>query len=172
MLAVSRRYQLVTFVETGTDAGHTVEAVRHHFSKVYSIESKPENFRAVQARFSGVENVKLFEGFSSLVLPCVLQGHGISRALFWLDAHAYDQNGGYATPEGDQVPGELRAIAAYAPESLVIVDDVEVGAHGFTVNSCYPFTVPDGWHFRHFHRWAFLHRGGYILPDNLSELEG
>lgn len=101
------------------------------------------------------------------MLADILQRHAITRALFWLDAHVNDRP--------DQLPAEFAAIERYAPDSLVVVDDItDEGARGIVCNidtrlgfPGFPFSVPYGWQasYRLDRRAAILHRGGYSLAS-------
>ena len=105
------------------------------------------------------------------MLGDAIQKYKITRALFWLDAHG---NETFFKDDGNnQVPKELEAITQYAPNSLVVIDDItweKAIPNEETkrwVNRSYEFVVPQGWEVKYVDRTAILHRGGYVLPNNL-----
>lgn len=137
------------------------------FDRMFSIEIRGTN-PALLDEFP-VGKLHLYGGSSGSLLADILQQHKITRALFWLDAHANDKP--------DQLPAELAAIECHAPESLVVVDDItDEGPRGIVCNidtrlnfPGFPFVVPDGWAvtYQFERRAAILHRGGYDLTGLL-----
>lgn len=164
LINLAQRFALRDFVETGTCGGDTLRAVQGAFDRMFSIEIRGIN-PELQADFAGTDKLWLFHGSSGELLADILQQHTVTRALFWLDAHANDKP--------DQIPAELAAIEQHAPESLVVVDDItDEGPRGIICNidsrlgfPGFPFIAPDGWHvsYRLDRRAAILHRGGYSL---------
>ena len=65
----AERYRLGTFVETGTYLGGTVEAVRGHCRRIYSIELDEALHARALAHFAGIPHVTLLQGDSGEVLP-------------------------------------------------------------------------------------------------------
>jgi hypothetical protein len=171
LIALGHYYGLRIFVETGTYYGGTVAAVHEYFDNVYSIELDDGAFANCRKIFKDVPNVHILHGASGSVLCTLLDSlqlwYAGPRALFWLDAHAF----GTDSPEGNQVPKELAAIERFAPESLVVIDDITPTGPGssFMVNDTYPFVVPDGWRTTFVTNMsiAILHRGGYTIPSDL-----
>src|SRR3989344_283835 len=82
----AKKFNHSIFIETGTYKGDMINAVKHIFSKIHSIELSPEFFKKAQERFSDVKNVYLYYGDSSTVLREILKEIK-SPVLFWLDAH-------------------------------------------------------------------------------------
>jgi hypothetical protein len=174
LMAVGEHFGLKVFVETGTQAGNTVAAVHEAFDAVYSIEVFEAFYIRAQAIFADVPNVHLILGSSEKVLADVLKKEGITRALFWLDAHGE----GLLTAvqpmylqQGNQLYKELQAIEQQAPDSLVVIDDVfQKVSNGYMVNLVYPFVVPAGWKEVYIHHMSLLvlHRGGYSMPEGLQ----
>lgn len=115
------KYGLGTMVETGTFLGDTVEAMRHEFRKVYSIELADKFHEIAKKRFERVGNVSLHKGDSGKVMPEVVKMVN-GPALFWLDGH---YSGG-DTAQGDlncPVWGELEAIFAGMEHPFVVLID-------------------------------------------------
>jgi len=162
---LGKEFNLRDFVETGTWKGDRFRAVRGQFDRAFTIDV------VTDAPFDYVEpeNYFFFKGSSGERLGEILQTYGITRALFWLDAHG---NETYYVDDGkDQVPKELEVITQYAPDSLVVIDDITFAKGKYWVNTSYEFVVPQGWQVRYWPsilgRQAILHRGGYTLPENL-----
>lgn len=81
-----RRYQLRTFVETGTLYGETTKAVCSYFERVVTIELDLNLYRQATKRFRSNSKIDCVYGDSAWMLPEVL--HSINQpALFWLDGH-------------------------------------------------------------------------------------
>jgi hypothetical protein len=169
LIALGQYFSLHNFVETGTCAGNTVAAVQPYFRWTYSIELNDEYYKNAMNRFSGVKNLWLFNGSSGEILGDILEGEFIEKALFWLDAHGE----GLPTEEGDQLYKELKAIEAYAPTSLVVIDDVIKKNGKYEVNFCYPFTTPAGWTELYIPNMSLLilHQGGYVMPEALKRYQ-
>lgn len=120
-LEYAERFGLKIFVETGTFKGDTVEAMRPHFDRIYSIELSDKFYQAAVKRFKGVSKVKLLEGDSGKRMPEVVAELD-APTLFWLDGH---YSGG-ETAMGElaaPVWAELKAIFAGMKEPFVILID-------------------------------------------------
>lgn len=131
--ACGDRYGLRVLVETGTYHGDMVEAMRHHFDAVYSIELSEQLHLKAAARFHGTENVFLIQGDSGVEIERLTK-QLTQPALFWLDGHysaGETARGSVDTPILD----ELRHIFE-APDlgHVVIIDD----ARCFGVDEGYP----------------------------------
>jgi hypothetical protein len=156
LIALGKQFDLKDFVETGTQKGVTFRAVRESFDRAFTIEMG-------ESLDDCVEEGKYFyfRGSSGERLAEILQTHEITRALFWLDAHGNETY--YRDDGNNQVPKELDAITAHAPDSLVVVDDITFVRGERWVNTSYGFVVPSGWYATYVGRRAILHRGGYNL---------
>src|SRR5690606_15739773 len=77
------RYGIKVLVETGTYHGDMVEAMRHHFDAVYSIELSEHLHQAALVRFRDAENVFLIQGDSGVEIE-QLTKQLTQPALFWL----------------------------------------------------------------------------------------
>jgi hypothetical protein len=129
----AEQYGLRVLVETGTYLGDTVEAMKHRFDKIYSIELSEELFRRAKERFAGEGHIELINGDSGKVLEEVMKE--LTRpALFWLDGH-YSE-GITAKGETDTpICEELKHILNARPLGhVVIIDD----ARAFGSDSAYP----------------------------------
>ena len=127
------QYDLKTLVETGTYRGDMVEAMKGHFSKVYSIELSEELFRNAARRFHGSSNVEIMQGDSGLVIEGLV--NQLERpALFWLDGH-YSAG---KTAKGEKetpVCEELNHIlGGSALDHIILIDDARL----FGTDPAYP----------------------------------
>lgn len=129
------QHDTTIFVETGTAAGHTVEAVREHFEDVFTIELSPMLAQAARTRFAKASNVHVVQADSREGLPQVISQLGDRRAIFWLDAH---WSGGDTATRSDEihtaVRDELAAIRATGrKDHVIMIDDLQdfKGEHGY-----------------------------------------
>jgi hypothetical protein len=191
LIALGEHFDLNVLVETGTYKGNMPAACQNHFDEIWTIELSDDLYQKATERFKNAPNVHCVHGSSGAWLPNFLptlvwaSPPSGKRVLFWLDAHCFGDNA-HTTCEF-QVPLELAAIAKFAPDSFVVVDDVkrlatdcdrcsvtsfrgypchELGCpcevSHYLVDQGYPFDVP-GWQHRFFHGVLLLHRGGYDL---------
>ena len=126
LLEIGWNFRCSVFVETGTYLGDTVEILRHHFDKVFSIELHRKLYELNKKRFQGKGNVSLWLGDSGRLLSEVLQHWSTGRILFWLDAH---YSGPGTAVEGGECPllAELTAIAKHQrKDHCIVIDDVQL----------------------------------------------
>ncbi len=117
-------HDLRILVETGTNLGDMVYAMRKSFSAIHSIELSEELYEQALRRFRKWGHVALVHGDSGVVL------HGLVRkleapALFWLDGH---YSGG-TTALGDDVTPvlkELDAVLGMSHPHVVAIDDARL----------------------------------------------
>lgn len=122
MLHYSECFGLFRFIETGTHRGDTVEVLRGHFEKVYSIEHAAEFFAHASQRLRHAPNVKLIYGDSGVELRRLLSQLTRRPTLFWLDAHGTGEHGtGGIAPLRE----ELEAIFDSGIPGVVLVDDMQ-----------------------------------------------
>lgn len=81
-----RKYSLKSFIETGTNEGDTIIAVKDIFKKIYSIELDKQLFNKAKNKFQSNININIFNGDSSTILPVLLEKID-EPVLFWLDGH-------------------------------------------------------------------------------------
>ena len=80
------KYDLKVLVETGTFYGDMIEAMKHVFEKIYSIELSQELFEKAKKRFKDQSHVELIQGDSGIELRSLLSKIN-QPTLFWLDGH-------------------------------------------------------------------------------------
>jgi predicted O-methyltransferase YrrM len=82
----AKRFGLEVLVETGTYQGSMIEALKHDFRRIYSIELGKELHQKAQQRFKAQKHIELIQGDSGTELGKLMTR--IDRAtLFWLDGH-------------------------------------------------------------------------------------
>ncbi|MBD3261834.1 MAG: hypothetical protein GF334_09255 [Candidatus Altiarchaeales archaeon] len=86
ILEYAQKYHISTFIETGTHIGSTLNGVRGHFQRAYSIELNAKLYEHNIKRFDKYNNIYIFHGESEKVLPNILSKIN-EPCLFWLDAH-------------------------------------------------------------------------------------
>jgi hypothetical protein len=125
----ARRYNLKTFVETGTYLGDTVAALAPNFLHCFTIEIEPTVHERCRRRLESFDNVECILGDSALALPAIVRNLK-DDALFWLDGHA---SGGETFNSGKgPLISELTTI--YSDPSrrhVVLIDD----ARGHDIDS-------------------------------------
>jgi hypothetical protein len=118
-------YQLRILVETGTQHGHMLAALKKVFAKLYSIELSPALHEQTRVRFRSDRQIELLCGDSAALLPGII-ARLHEPALFWLDGH-YSPN---QAPAGKQVTPILAELAHLfaAPRlgHVIIIDDVRL----------------------------------------------
>jgi hypothetical protein len=122
ILEYATRFNTPRLVETGTWHGDTVEALRGHFTDVYSIELSEELHERAKLRFKDCPNVHLLLGDSGTILNATIDP--TQRTLFWLDAHCSGGDTVRVSPSQDtRVLQELGMIFSLAPDSVILIDD-------------------------------------------------
>jgi len=81
-----KEYSIKVLIETGTYLGDMVQAQKHSFKEVYSIELAEHLYKRAKKRFRTDTNVTIIQGDSGKVLPKLLSKIE-EPAIFWLDGH-------------------------------------------------------------------------------------
>lgn len=118
---LAERFGLRLLVETGTYYGDMVEAMKRHFSQIYSIELSQELCERAAKRFARDPNIRIIQGDSGTEL-----GHLVPTidqpALFYLDGHysaGISARGAKDTP----ICEELAHIFASDRSHVIVIDD-------------------------------------------------
>jgi len=122
--ALAERFRLKLLVETGTFYGDMVEAMKRHFSHVYSIELSHELWQRASQRFRGDRNVNIIHGDSGSELDRIVRGLD-QPALFFLDGHysaGITAHGVTNTP----IYEELAHIFADGRRHVIVIDDARL----------------------------------------------
>jgi hypothetical protein len=82
----AKRFNLQVMVETGTNLGNMVNAQKHRFREIYSIELDTWLAARAKRKFAAYPGIHLYQGDSGKILPQIIPTIK-ERALFWLDAH-------------------------------------------------------------------------------------
>ena len=113
------------FIETGTFRGEMVEAQKHFFKKVFSIELAEDFYLKAKQRFRKDKNVTILQGDSGKILTELLPKIS-KRAIFWLDGHYSSGD----TAKGEKecpIFEELNAIFNGKIENhIIIIDDARL----------------------------------------------
>ena len=131
VIALARKYECETFIETGTFYGQMVRAARGHFKKILSVELYQPLFELNREAFAGCPDVQVLFGDSSIVLKEMIH-QASGRILFWLDGHF----SGAGTARGDDVSPillELDIIAKHERrDHCILIDDARLfGTDGY-----------------------------------------
>lgn len=122
---LAETFDLSYFVETGTHSGATVNAMRGHFKKTYSIELSEEFYLAAYAWFKSDDSVSIIHGDSGVEIEGVVKQLS-GPALFWLDGH-YSAG---ATARGDKDTPILEELEHIYSQKLfhhvVVIDDARL----------------------------------------------
>lgn len=82
----ANRFSLTTFIETGTNSGAMVNAVKNTFCRIFSIEIDEILFKQAKKRFKKFKHISIIHGDSGKILPSILS-RITEPCLFWLDGH-------------------------------------------------------------------------------------
>lgn len=132
ILKLKDRYQLKTFVETGTYLGDTIDSVVNQFDKVYSVELDKKLYQRAKKLFKNDISVHLVFGDSGTKIKEILREIK-EPALFWLDAH-YSGAGTARGKKDSPVSQELRAILNHKiKKHIILIDDARlfIGQDGY-----------------------------------------
>ena len=116
------RFSPKVFIETGTYYGDKIDALKHLFVKIISIELDKELYEKTKQRFKNYSNIEIIQGDSSEILPKILPNTN-GKILFWLDAH---YSGGITARGRNDTPilNELKAILNNHPKNnIILIDD-------------------------------------------------
>lgn len=126
----AKKFNIDTFVETGTNLGYTLEHSRKYFKHLYSVELDDELYKKVAQRFNDPD-VHLFHDDSVSFLNKVSLD---TRVLYWLDAHFCEMATGEQTAGTlAEIPiiGELEAcFKHWKSGSVIMIDDAFLFASG------------------------------------------
>jgi hypothetical protein len=132
LVELKRRYNIDTFIETGTYFGDTTYAVRNYFKSIFTIEIQDQFFLEAKKRFQYSPHIKVVHGNSRDKLGGLSKNIG-ERILFWLDGH---YNNSYESPENKITPivEELEIILNHGiKDHIILIDDARlfIGTNGY-----------------------------------------
>lgn len=82
----AKKYNIKTFIETGTYKGEMIEATKNIFKKIYSIELDNDLWTKAIEKFKDDKYIKILNGDSGEILPKLLKKIN-NPCIFWLDGH-------------------------------------------------------------------------------------
>ncbi len=125
------KYNVKTFIETGTFLGDMLEAVQNNFDTLYSIEIVDFIHELAKNRFKKNTKIKLLLGDSSVKLPELVQQLK-APALFWLDGHFSGGDTGFGDT-GCPIYAEIDTIFASPHKHILLIDDARcfIGEVGY-----------------------------------------
>lgn len=115
-LKLKEKFNITTFIETGTCLGFSTEWAADNFDQVYTMEIDPTFVRLARKRLISKKNVKAECGNSVNVLPYVLSQCD-NKTIIFLDAHWYDYN---------PLKDELRVISQRGIRPIIAIHDFYV----------------------------------------------
>lgn len=121
------KFNVSTFVETGTYKGETSRWAAGEFERVYTTEAYPPYWEKAKARHADCQNIEFILGDSRTQLKPILDK--LDRpALFWLDAHWMGSlEIGNATPGGEcPLREELDALNQSDHNHIILIDDARL----------------------------------------------
>jgi 16S rRNA A1518/A1519 N6-dimethyltransferase RsmA/KsgA/DIM1 with predicted DNA glycosylase/AP lyase activity len=119
-----QRFHLQVLIETGTQYGQMVNAMRKSFRAIYTIELDGTNYRLAVHNFASHKHIHVIQGDSAVQLPKLLESI-TEPCLFWLDGHS----------EKTPILDELRAVFNHKPHRhVILIDD----ARCFGASPYYP----------------------------------
>jgi hypothetical protein len=132
----ARRFDIRSFVETGTYYGDTTAAVADAFDRCVTIELSPQLHARAAARFSSDVKIECYQGDSGSLLSGIIKSLS-GPAIFWLDAH---HSGGVTANAGyDPILSELSAIIDDRRGHVVLIDD----ARGHVIETINEIVAPN-----------------------------
>ena len=120
----------LTMIETGTHLGETCINVSKDFKKIYTMEISERYFKLSIMNFQkyGINNVEIFLGDSSKILPQLLQILN-ENLFFWLDGHWSMGDTGRGEKDSPLLE-EIQSIVEYCKnkktKSIIVIDDVRI----------------------------------------------
>jgi hypothetical protein len=122
--AYQKKSGIKILVETGTYYGDMVFAQLKYFETIFSIELSEYFYQNAVKRFRGYDNVRLYQGDSSIVLSNVVSKIN-EPILFWLDGH---YSGGDTAKGVKECPilEELAVVISRKKPDIILIDDARL----------------------------------------------
>lgn len=126
MLEHAKKYNATRFVETGTFLGDTSFFMKDYFYKVDTIELDIKLADKAVKRFESIENVKVWQGDSGVVISELLKTiTNETIVFFYLDGHF---SGGITAKADSNTPisKELELIFNHSKNHVIFIDDARL----------------------------------------------
>lgn len=142
----AHRFNIKTFIETGTYLGDTLDAVKHDFDKLYSIELNEKLYKDAVVKFKPYSHITLVQGDSGKKLKDILK-EVKAPTLFWLDGH---YSGGITSRTDKDTPiiEELKTVFGHKYKHVILIDDARCfdGTHDYpTIPTLAKLTTEHGY---------------------------
>lgn len=122
VLEYAKKYNIKTFIETGSFIGSTINGVKEYFEDIHSIELSPKLFSICLGYFQYMNNIHLYNGESEKILPMILQNID-NPCVFWLDSH-YSAGVTARGTTSSSLHAEIPAILGHHIKNhIILVDD-------------------------------------------------
>ena len=120
---IKEKFNIRSFIETGTYQGNTAAWAARNFDNVYTIEFAEEIYNKTKLLHEHLTKVQFMFGDSREVLSRILPDAG--RSVIWLDAH-WCSLGSYG--ENDQCPllKEIEIINTFDKDHFILIDDARL----------------------------------------------
>jgi hypothetical protein len=142
ILAYQKKYKCISFIETGTFLGDTIERLKYEFKQLYSIELSEELASNAQRRFENEAHIRIYQGDSGELIEKIFE-QAQTPVLFWLDGHysgtCIGDNQIIKTAKGSLITPILKELDAILSNggiqnNVILIDDARL----FTGKSDYP----------------------------------
>lgn len=118
----AKKFNLQTFIETGTYLGNMINSTKKTFKKIYSIELDPMFYNRASHKFKKYKHINIILGDSGEKLKDILKEIN-EPVLYWLDAHYFGGITGKGI-ENTPIIKELQQIFEHNnPDDFVMIDD-------------------------------------------------
>lgn len=140
VLSLSSKFEIDTFVETGTNMGVTIEWASKYFEKCYTIEASDKIFDKNKNLMNRLSNVNFIYGDSTKVLDNILKKLEGSKIIFWLDSHYMYDDLSFGCGANNPLLEEIQCILSYKVIPFILIDDFRYIAFppGKKINSEWP----------------------------------
>jgi hypothetical protein len=134
IIRLSKKYNFKNvFIETGTYFGDTIEYLKGHFLKLFSIELSEELAAMSAKRFQNENKISIVQGDSTQRLSDILQSIDVP-CVFWLDGHYSSEfwagDKYITTAKGEKetpVVEELKQISNHIIKNhIILIDDARL----------------------------------------------
>lgn len=120
--SIRRKYNIQTFVETGTFEGKCSEWAAKIFKNVYTVELSKDIYKSTQERLKDIKNIHCHFGNSSEFIKDVTLNMD-EMMFFWLDAHySFGRTAGKDILH--PLLTECSCISSHKQKHIIFIDDV------------------------------------------------